>query len=123
MVGEGMARVSGEVADVIMPQVESCPIDTCGKFCCPTFEPDCSGGSQLVGFEISEKGYLVIGDDDSEIEQKLLGMRRALSFYGSTRTYHEVLRTHGLEELGQKFMHYRYRVSGKKCGIQSLSMI
>ncbi len=41
-------------------------------------------------------------DDEGEIEQKMLGMRQALSFYGSTRTYHGVLELHGLGELGQK---------------------
>ena len=37
-----------------------------------------------------------------EIERRLQGMRRTLSFYGSTRTYHKVLAVHGLEGLGQE---------------------
>ena len=103
MVGEGMARVSGEVADVIMPHGGIMS----DRYMREVLLPNVRTGLQRAGrnwsdIEISESGYLVIGDDDSEIEQKLLGMRRALSFYGSTRTYHEVLRTHGLEELGQK---------------------
>jgi len=60
--------------------------------------------------EIAESGYLVLGDTDSEIEQKLLAMRTPLSFYGSTRTYHHVLRLHGLEELGNKL--HRLSVNG-----------
>jgi hypothetical protein len=32
----------------------------------------------------------------------MLAMRQALSFYGSTRTYHGVLELHGLGELGRK---------------------
>ena len=59
-------------------------------------------GRTWSDIEMAESGYLVIGDDDSEIEQKLLAMRTPLSFYGSTRTYHKVLERHGLEELGQK---------------------
>ena len=103
MVGEGMARVSGEVADVIIPHGGIMS----DRYMREVLLPNVRTGLQRAGrnwsdIEISESGYLVIGDDDSEIEQKLLGMRRALSFYGSTRTYHEVLRTHGLEELGQK---------------------
>ena len=98
-----MARVSGEVADVIMPHGGIMS----DRYMREVLLPNVRTGLQRAGrnwsdIEISESGYLVIGDDDSEIEQKLLGMRRALSFYGSTRTYHEVLRTHGLEELGQK---------------------
>ena len=103
MVGEGMARVSGEVADVIIPHGGIMS----DRYMREVLLPNVRTGLQRAGrnwsdIESSESGYLVIGDDDSEIEQKLLGMRRALSFYGSTRTYHEVLRTHGLEELGQK---------------------
>ena len=52
--------------------------------------------------EIGASGYLILGDNDSEIEQRVEEMRRPLSFYGSTRTYHKVLALHGLEELGQK---------------------
>tara|TARA_B100000809_G_scaffold68538_2_gene65725 strand:- start:3974 stop:4909 length:936 start_codon:yes stop_codon:yes gene_type:complete len=103
MVGEGMARVSGEVADVIMPHGGIMSDRYMREVLLPNVRTGLQrGGRDWSDIEISESGYLVIGDDDSEIEQKLLGMRRALSFYGSTRTYHEVLRTHGLEELGQK---------------------
>jgi hypothetical protein len=52
--------------------------------------------------EIAASGYLVLYDDEREIEEKLMAMRQTLSFYGSTRTYHKVLELHGLEELGQK---------------------
>ena len=103
MVGEGMARVSGEVADVVMPHGGIMSDRYMREVLLPNVRTGLQrGGRDWSDIEISESGYLVIGDDDSEIEQKLLGMRRALSFYGSTRTYHEVLRTHGLEELGQK---------------------
>lgn len=103
MVGEGMARVSGEVADVVMPHGGIMS----NRYMREVLLPNVQTGLRRAGrnwsdIEISESGYLVIGDNDSEIEQKLLGMRRALSFYGSTRTYHEVLRLHDLEELGQK---------------------
>jgi len=47
-------------------------------------------------------GYLVLGETDDEIYQNLQKLRQPLSFYGSTRSYHHVLRMHGLEELGLK---------------------
>jgi Luciferase-like monooxygenase len=61
-----------------------------------------SSGRTWSDVEIAASGYLVLYDDEKEIEEKMLGMRQALSFYGSTRTYHAVLELHGLGELGQK---------------------
>lgn len=103
MVGEGMARVAGEVADIIMPHGGIMS----DKYMREVLLPNVKIGLERAGktwqdVEIAESGYLVLGDSDSEIEQKLLAMRTPLSFYGSTRTYHHVLRLHGLEELGNK---------------------
>ena len=103
MVGPGMARVAGEVADVVMPHGGIMS----DKYMREVLLPAVRAGLQRSGrtwddLEIAESGYLILGENDSEIEQKALAMRRALSFYGSTRTYHKVLALHGLEELGQK---------------------
>ena len=103
MVGPGMARVSGEVADVVMPHGGIMSDKYMREILLPAVQQGLQrSGRTWTDIEIAESGYLVIGDSDSEIEQKLLGMRTALSFYGSTRTYHKVLELHGLEELGQK---------------------
>lgn len=103
MVGEGMARVAGEVADVIMPHGGIMSDRYMREVLLPNIKTGLDrSGRTWSDIEVSESGYLVLGDDDSEIEQKLLAMRTPLSFYGSTRTYHHVLRLHGLEELGQK---------------------
>ena len=103
MVGDGMARVAGEVADIIMPHGGIMS----DKYMREVLLPNVKIGLDRAGrgwqdVEIAESGYLVLGDTDSEIEQKLLAMRTPLSFYGSTRTYHHVLRLHGLDELGNK---------------------
>ena len=103
MVGPGMARVAGEVADIVMPHGGIMS----DKYMREVLLPAVRTGLQRVGrtwadVEIAESGYLVLGDTDSEIEQKLDRMRQPLSFYGSTRTYHKVLALHGLEELGLK---------------------
>jgi len=52
--------------------------------------------------DIAMSGYLVLGENDEEIHDNLQKLRLPLSFYGSTRSYHHVLRLHGLEELGLK---------------------
>jgi hypothetical protein len=61
-----------------------------------------AAGRTWDDLEVAASGYLVLYDDEREVEEKLLAMRQTLSFYGSTRTYHKVLEVHGLEELGQK---------------------
>src|SRR5438874_942516 len=103
MVGPGMARVAGERADVVMPHGGIMS----DKYMREVLLPAVCKGLESVGrtwsdIEIAASGYLVLYDDEKEIEQKMLGMRQTLSFYGSTRTYHKVLELHGLEELGQK---------------------
>ena len=103
MVGPGMARVAGEVADVVMPHGGIMS----DRYMREVLLPAIADGLQRRGrswadLEIAESGYLILGDSDGEIERKALAMRRALSFYGSTRTYHKVLALHGLEELGLK---------------------
>lgn len=103
MVGDGMARVAGEVADIIMPHGGIMS----DKYMREVLLPNVQKGMKRAGrtwrdVEIVASGYAVFGENDSEIEQGLDRLRQPLSFYGSTRTYHDVLRVHGLEELGNK---------------------
>ncbi|MBH80395.1 MAG: LLM class F420-dependent oxidoreductase [Gammaproteobacteria bacterium] len=112
MVGDGMARVAGEVADIIMPHGGIMS----DKYMREVLLPNVKIGMDRAGktwkdVEISSSGYLVLGDSDSEIEEKLLQMRTPLSFYGSTRTYHHVLRLHGLDDLGNEL--HQLSVNGK----------
>jgi probable F420-dependent oxidoreductase len=103
MVGPGMARLSGERADVVMPHGGIMSDRYMREVLLPAIAKGLkSSGRTWSDVEIQATGYLVLYDDEKEIEQKMLGMRQALSFYGSTRTYHKVLELHGLEELGQK---------------------
>jgi probable F420-dependent oxidoreductase len=103
MVGPGMARVAGERADVVMPHGGIMSDKYMREVLLPAVRKGLeSTGRTWSDIEVAASGYLVLYDDEKEIEQKMLGMRQALSFYGSTRTYHKVLEVHGLEELGQK---------------------
>ncbi len=103
VVGEGMARVAGEVADVVLPHGGIMS----DKYMREVLLPNVKIGLERSGrtwddIEIAASGYTVYGENDEEIERGLERMKQPLSFYGSTRTYHHVLRLHGLEELGQK---------------------
>ena len=101
VVGPAMARVAGEVADGVLPHGG---IMT-DKYMRETLLPNVRIGLERSGrtwkdIDIAASGYLALGETDEEISQSLNRYRQPLSFYGSTRSYHHVLRMHGLEELG-----------------------
>lgn len=103
MVGPVMARVAGEVADVVMPHGGIMSDKYMREVLLPSVRSGLIKSNRCWDdIEINASGYLIMGETDSEIEQSIEAMRRPLSFYGSTRTYHKVLELHGLEELGQK---------------------
>lgn len=103
VVGDAMARVAGEVADGILPHGG---IMT-DKYMREVLLPNVKIGLERSGrtwadIDIAASGYTVYGENDEEIAKGLDGLRQALSFYGSTRTYHDVLELHGLKYLGDK---------------------
>ena len=103
VVGPAMARVAGEVADGVLPHGG---IMT-DKYMREVLLPNVKIGLERSGrtwadIDIALSGYLALGDSDEEIARNLDQYRQPLSFYGSTRSYHHVLRLHGLEELGLK---------------------
>ena len=103
IVGPGMARVTGEVADIAMPHGGIMSDRYMRQVLLPAIREGLErSGRTWADIEVAEAGYLIVGEDNAEIERKALDMRRTLSFYGSTRTYHKVLALHGLEELGMK---------------------
>ncbi len=103
VVGDAMARVAGEVADGILPHGG---IMT-DKYMREVLLPNVKIGLERSGrtwtdIDIAASGYTVYGENDEEVAKGLDGLRQALSFYGSTRTYHDVLELHGLKYLGDK---------------------
>ncbi|MAW28611.1 MAG: hypothetical protein CMP98_07420 [Gammaproteobacteria bacterium] len=79
-------------------------------------------GRNWSDIDIAASGYTVYGENEEDIVKGLNGLRTPLSFYGSTQTYHEVLRLHGLEYLGQKLHSLSWMVSGRKCATSSQKM-
>ena len=45
---------------------------------------------------------MAFGETESEVEQSIDGLRRAISFYGSTRSYHHIFEAHGFDSLGMQ---------------------
>ena len=102
LVGDAMARVSGEVADVVMPHGFMTD-----KYMREVVLPNVAiglkrGNRTWSDIEISGGGFTVFGETESEIEQGLERLRQPISFYGSTRSYHEVFEVHGLKSLGMQ---------------------
>ena len=52
--------------------------------------------------ELSASPFVVTGEDEQEREASREEARRRLAFYGSTRTYHDVLAHHGWAEVGRE---------------------
>lgn len=103
VVGPAMSRVAGEVADGVLPHGG---IMT-DRYMRETVLPNVRIGLERSGrtwddIDIAMSGYLALGRDDAEIAANLDKLRQPLSFYGSTRSYHHVLRMHGLEDLGMR---------------------
>lgn len=102
LVGDAMARVAGEVADVVMPHGFMTD-----KYMREVVLPNVAIGLKRsnrtwTDIEISGGGFTVFGETESEIEQGLDRLRQPISFYGSTRSYHEVFEVHGLKSLGMQ---------------------
>ena len=101
-VGDAMARVAGEVADAVFPH----------GFMTDKYMRDVVLPNVAVGLkrsrrtwndiEISGGWFTVFAETESEIEQGLQRLRQPISFYGSTRSYHEVFEVHGLKDLGMQ---------------------
>lgn len=103
VVGDAMARVAGEVADGILPHGGIMTDRYMREVLLPNVKIGLErSGRTWADIDISASGYTVYGENDEEISKGLDGLRQALSFYGSTRTYHDVLNLHGLQYLGDK---------------------
>ena len=102
VVGAAMARAAGEVADGVMPHGFMTD-----KYMREVLLPNVKIGLDRAGrtwhdIEIAGGGFTVFGETEEDIEWGLEGLRRPISFYGSTRSYHEVFAVHGWRDLGEK---------------------
>jgi len=59
-------------------------------------------GRTWSDIEITGGGFTVFAETESEIEQQLDRIRQPISFYGSTRSYHEIFEVHGLKDFGMQ---------------------
>ena len=102
VVGDAMARAAGEVADGVLPHGFMTD-----KYMREVLLPNVKIGLERAGrgwddIELTGGGFTVFGENESEIEQSLQRLRAPISFYGSTRSYHEVFEIHGWRDLGEQ---------------------
>lgn len=111
VVGAAMARVAGEVADGVLPHGFMTD-----KYMREVLLPNVKIGLDRAGrswsdIEIAAGGFTVFGEDEADIERQLDRLRTPISFYGSTRTYHDVFEVHGWRDLGEEL--HELSVKGK----------
>jgi len=110
-VGDAMARAAGEVADGVLPHGFMTD-----RYMRSVMLPNIAIGLKRAGrdwreIEISGGGMTVFGENQAEIEQNVNRLRQTVSFYGSTRSYHEVFDAHGFRDLGEQL--HRMWLEGK----------
>jgi probable F420-dependent oxidoreductase len=101
-VGPAMLRAAGEVADGVRLH----PFNTqrhIAEKCLPEITAGLErGGRPRDRIEVVAGGFLATGKDEEAVERMSDYIRFRIAFYCSTRAYWNVLKLHGMEELGLK---------------------
>lgn len=97
-----LCRLAGEVCDGLFTHGF-----TTSTYLRETILPNVEQGLRKAGrsraeVQITAGGMLATGATEQEVEQAKRGVRRSISFYGSTRTYFPVLEAHGWRDLGEE---------------------
>lgn len=105
-VGPAMLRTAGEVADGVRLH----PFST-RRYLSEVSLPRIDAGLARAkrgrdGIEVVSGAFLATGADDAAVARMREYIRFRISFYCSTRAYWDVLRLHGLEELGERLRPY-----------------
>jgi probable F420-dependent oxidoreductase len=101
-VNEAMIRVAGEVCDGLRMHGFNSP-----KYTREVIIPNLKKGAErsgrsLADFEICGSGFIATGENEAELRKSIDGVKRQISFYGSTRTYHNVFELHNQMDLGMQ---------------------
>jgi probable F420-dependent oxidoreductase len=96
-VNEYMCKVAGEVCDGLHVHPFNSP-----KYLRELVHPWVEAGMAKSGrkredFVYTTSTFVVVGDTDEEIAKNRQSVKQQIAFYGSTRTYEPVLKTHGWE--------------------------
>ena len=101
-VSEYMLKMAGEVADGLCMHVFNTPKYTDEVIAPLVAEGTDIGDRDPDAVELSASPFLVTGETDEQRRRMLQEAKRRIAFYGSTRTYHDVLELHGWKDIGMK---------------------
>ena len=101
-VNEYNLRLSGELCDGLVMHSFNTP-GYAEDVIRPTVAEGADRGDRSMDeVEISAAPFVVTGRSEEEMDEQRETVRRRIAFYGSTRTYHDVLEHHGWEEVGME---------------------
>jgi probable F420-dependent oxidoreductase len=106
-----MARLAGELCDGLRLH----PIATF-RYAREVILPAVTAGAakagrDLTGFDMVGAPFMALGRNQSEVDRARNDLRKQVSFYASTRSYHAILAHHGWEDIGQQL--HTLSVAGK----------
>lgn len=101
-VNEYMLKMAGEVADGLAMHGFNTP-----KYTDEVIAPLVAEGTEIGdrdsgAVELSASPFLITGDTGEERQAARQEAKGRIAFYGSTRTYHDVLELHGWKDVGMK---------------------
>ena len=109
-VNTNMSKLSGELSDGIILHGFSTK-----KYVQKILLPEIRKGKKYKQlndeFIITSGGFLIISDNEKNIQTKTEQVRAQVAFYASTKSYRKVMEIHGWENIADQL--YRYSVDGK----------
>jgi probable F420-dependent oxidoreductase len=101
-VNPAMCRLAGEVCDGVRLH-NFCTRKYLDEVILPNIGRGATkAGRPLADVELSGGGFIATGADDQAVRKQFEGIRRQISFYGSTPSYFGVLEAHGWGDLGAR---------------------
>lgn len=110
-VNTNMLAVAGEVCDGVLLHGFSTHEYT-KNYILPQIEKGAARAGRTLGdIQISNGGFIVIGENEDEVERQKQITKNRISFYASTRSYLPVMAAHGWNDTAAAL--YRMSVDGK----------
>ena len=101
-VNEYNIRLAGELCDGLAMHSFNTPAYA-SDVIAPTVEEGTDRGDRsLEDVALSASPFVVTGETEDEMDRSREEVRRRIAFYGSTRTYHDVLEHHGWGSIGEE---------------------
>ncbi|MCB1630558.1 MAG: TIGR03617 family F420-dependent LLM class oxidoreductase [Pseudomonadales bacterium] len=117
-VGPYMARLAGELCEGLRLHPISTFSHTREVILPAIAEGAARSGRDPAKFDLVGAPFLATGRTEADVEQAKNAVRKQISFYASTRSYHRVLEYHGWEETGLRL--HELSLAGKWADMPAL---